>query len=38
MEFYNGSLKETRLAPDFEQQLIKNVKEKVKYVYDQRWV
>ncbi|CAL2046448.1 unnamed protein product [Caenorhabditis brenneri] len=38
LENYNGTLKETRLDPGFENKLIESVKEKTKYVYDRRWV
>ncbi|EGT43423.1 hypothetical protein CAEBREN_30637, partial [Caenorhabditis brenneri] len=38
IENYNGTLSETRLAPSFEKKLVRAVKKRVKYVYDQRIV
>ncbi|EGT45033.1 hypothetical protein CAEBREN_18600 [Caenorhabditis brenneri] len=38
IENYNGSLTETRLDPSFEKKLVRAVKKRVKYVYDQRIV
>ncbi|UMM29622.1 hypothetical protein L5515_011891 [Caenorhabditis briggsae] len=38
MDFYNGTLRETRLASSFEKKLAKAVRKRVKYVYDQRMI
>ncbi|KAF1753936.1 hypothetical protein GCK72_020493 [Caenorhabditis remanei] len=38
LENYNGTLKETRLTPSFEKTLANLVREKVEYVYNNRWV
>ncbi|EGT37015.1 hypothetical protein CAEBREN_13438 [Caenorhabditis brenneri] len=38
LENYSGKFKETKLDPKFEQNLIEAVKQKVKYVYEQRGI
>ncbi|PIC35227.1 hypothetical protein B9Z55_014650 [Caenorhabditis nigoni] len=38
MDFYNGTLRETRLSSSFEKKLMKAVRKRVKYVYDQRMI